>query len=155
MYRILVLNDNPVMLKGIRVLLETEGYRVTCVTDSHAALSVLHEEPVDLFVQDILRPEMNGFELYWLMKSNKELENVPIVILTNLPAVEMIALENPSKGISRLYSVKLGVSAEHLATVSDIENADVLRVEGYLHSSAGHRLAETARAILAESAGAG
>lgn len=98
---------------------------------------------------------MNGFELYQLMKSDKELENIPIVILTNLPAVEMIELENPNKGIGRLYSVKLGVGTEHSATVSDIENANALRVEGYLHSSAGHRLAETARAILAESAGTG
>ena len=150
MHRILVLNDNRVMLQVIRSILEDEEYQVTYVADSHAALSILREEPVDLLVQDILRPGMNGFELYWLMKSEKELCNIPMIILTNFTAVGMTPVEDPSTGASHAYKVKLGVIPKYLAAVSDIEDANVLCVEGYLHSSDGLKLVETIRAILAE-----
>jgi CheY-like chemotaxis protein len=69
MPQILTLNDNPIVLKLIHSLLsEVPGYQHLYTTDSYHALSISCQQPIDLLIQDILRPDMNGFELYWRCK---------------------------------------------------------------------------------------
>lgn len=150
MHRILVLNDSPILLKGIRHLLIAEGYQITCVTDSYEALSVLREEPIDLFIQDILRPDINGFELYWLMKSEEKLRDIPVLILSNWSAVDVTELERSDRRRGRLYKIGFrDTRTEDLEKLTNIKDANVLYVEGYLHVSAAFpNLAETIREIL-------
>jgi CheY-like chemotaxis protein len=78
--RILCLDDEPAPLGAYKSVLEPHGYEVVTTLDSIEALRIMLREPVDLFIQDLARPVLNGFDLYAMMKVNKRLQNIPVVI---------------------------------------------------------------------------
>src|SRR5437867_2243827 len=103
-HTILILNDEPTILELVRVLLEEAGCQVVSTTDSHQALSLLRKEPIDLFIQDIDRPDMDGLELYRRMKSEEQLRDIPILLFTGYPA-ELMKLELTGGLQESLYRV--------------------------------------------------
>jgi len=82
MTRILSVDDEPTILKLLGVSLELAGYEHSCTTDGHQALRILRHEQIDLLTQDIMRPKMDGWELYRLMKSDAELRHIPVLFIS-------------------------------------------------------------------------
>lgn len=76
---ILVVDDEPRMIKFIRMNLELEGYRVSGATNGLEALEKVREELPDLVVMDVMMPGMDGFETLELIR---EVSNVPVIMLT-------------------------------------------------------------------------
>jgi two-component system cell cycle response regulator DivK len=60
---ILIVDDNPVNMKLIRVLLSGEGYEIRTACDANEALAVLQEFRPDLILMDIQLPGIDGLEL--------------------------------------------------------------------------------------------
>jgi CheY-like chemotaxis protein len=79
---ILIVDDSPVNLKLIRVLLELEGYVVSVASDAQAALEFLATSIPDLILMDLQLPAMDGLTLTRLLKADVRLAGVPIVALT-------------------------------------------------------------------------
>ena len=79
---ILVVDDEPRLLNGIRLALEAGGYRVLVALDGIEALSVLREQPVDLIVADIAMPRMNGYQLYEQVRTDPQWVAIPFIFLT-------------------------------------------------------------------------
>ena len=77
--RILVVDDEKTLVKGMKVNLENEGYEVECAYDGAAALDLAREGRFDLIILDVMMPEMDGIEA--CMKT-REFSNVPIIMLT-------------------------------------------------------------------------
>ena len=77
MPRILSLNDEMGFLQITEIFLNKAGYQHLYTTDSHEALSILRQQRIDLFIQDMLRPNINGFMLYWLMNPKKNFGTFP------------------------------------------------------------------------------
>jgi DNA-binding response OmpR family regulator len=73
MTRILSLDDDPELLQRFAVALNLAGYEHLLATQSKEALSILHNERIDLFTQDLARPDMPGWDLYELMKADDDL----------------------------------------------------------------------------------
>jgi CheY-like chemotaxis protein len=136
MPRILSLNDVPDLLEICHVLMELSGYHHLYTTDADKALSILQQEPIDLFIQDIARPKMNGFEFYWLMKSKKELQDIPILIVSAWHPVVVTRLDPAGKAVEGLCCVEFKVThpeqLQALSAVAGIKQANMLYVEGYL-----------------------
>ena len=63
MARILVVDDDPNILRNVREVLEEEGHEVREAVTGKAAMELLAEASVDLIVSDINMPEMDGIEL--------------------------------------------------------------------------------------------
>lgn len=82
MTRILSLDDEPEMLPLIGLVLELAGYEHLCTTSNTEALAILHNQPIDLFTQDILRPDMDGREFYQIMKADEELRSIPVLCIS-------------------------------------------------------------------------
>ncbi|MBN1886499.1 MAG: response regulator [Thermoflexales bacterium] len=82
MTRILSLDDDTAILELIGLILERAGYEHVRTSDSHEALSILCSEPIDLFTQDIMRPDIDGWDFYRLIKSHEILHDIPVLILT-------------------------------------------------------------------------
>jgi PAS domain S-box-containing protein len=61
--KILIVEDNPLTRKMLRVTLETDGYTVIEAQDGRSALAALEREAPALVLQDLVLPDMNGFEL--------------------------------------------------------------------------------------------
>jgi CheY-like chemotaxis protein len=136
MFEILSLDDSPHRLELYHLVLEMEGYHHLYTTDTHNALRILRQEPIDLFTQDILRPDMNGFELYWLMKSTRKLRDIPILIISAWHPVEVsqaIPVEKAQQFLCRVsFNAAHPVHRQAISAVSDVEHPNVLDVEGFL-----------------------
>ena len=82
MTRILSLDDEPEILPLIGLILKLAGYDHLCTTSNTEALAALHNQPIDLFTQDLLRPDMDGWEFYQIMKADEELRSIPVLCIS-------------------------------------------------------------------------
>jgi len=77
--KVLVVDDEKLIVKGIRFSLEQDGMEVTCAYDGEEALHLAQENKFDMILLDIMLPKMNGFEV---CQAIREFSNMPIVMLT-------------------------------------------------------------------------
>jgi two-component system cell cycle response regulator DivK len=79
---ILIVDDNPVNMKLIRILLMGEGYNVRTAADANEALAVLKDFTPALILMDIQLPGVDGLELTRRLKSDASTSGIKIVGLT-------------------------------------------------------------------------
>ena len=77
--KILVVDDEKTLVKGMKFNLENEGYEVECAYDGTSALELAREGRFDLILLDVMMPEMDGLEACMKIR---EFSNVPIIMLT-------------------------------------------------------------------------
>lgn len=77
--KILVVDDEKLIVKGIRFSLEQDGMEVDCAYDGEEALKMAGENTYDIILLDIMLPKLTGFEV---CQQIREFSNVPIVMLT-------------------------------------------------------------------------
>ena len=93
---ILVADDDPMILFLARESLEGSRFEVVQADNGKAALELIAERPPDLIICDVMMPELDGFDLCTAVRSTKQGEHVPIVMLTGL---------NDTESIRRAFSV--------------------------------------------------
>jgi DNA-binding response OmpR family regulator len=76
---VLVVDDEPRMIRFIRMNLELEGYRVLEANNGLEALDQVRKHLPDLLVMDVMMPKMDGFESLRLLR---EISTVPVILLT-------------------------------------------------------------------------
>lgn len=77
--RVLVVDDEKLIVKGIRFSLEQDGMEVDCAYDGEEALNMAKETSYDMILLDVMLPKMDGFEV---CQAIREFSNMPIVMLT-------------------------------------------------------------------------
>ncbi len=77
--KLLVVDDEPVLLKSLKYSLEQEDYQIETAVDGEMALNRALDEEFDLIVLDLMLPKMDGLEV---CKKIREQSVVPIIILT-------------------------------------------------------------------------
>ncbi|MDY5611867.1 response regulator transcription factor [Dysosmobacter sp.] len=77
--KILVVDDERTLVKGIKFNLENEGYQVECAYDGASAVDLARNEKFDLLILDVMMPELDGLETCMRIR---EFSNVPIIMLT-------------------------------------------------------------------------
>ena len=77
--RILLVDDEPLILKGLTYTLEQEGYETNLAMAGEEALSKFMAHPYDLVLLDVMLPKMDGLTL---CQRIREVSNVPIIMLT-------------------------------------------------------------------------
>jgi CheY-like chemotaxis protein len=80
--RILIIDDSPANLKLLRVLLLTEGFRVSTATNAKEALASVAAGPPDLVLTDVQLPDLNGLDLARRLKADPRSASVPVVAVT-------------------------------------------------------------------------
>src|SRR3989339_1794798 len=81
---ILVVEDSPTQAAQLQYLLEGFGCRVRTVNNGQEALESMHAQKPTLVISDIQMPLMDGWELCRSIKSDENLKDIPIIILTSL-----------------------------------------------------------------------
>lgn len=76
---ILVVDDEPRMIRFIRMNLELEGYQVVEARNGIQALEQARQYLPDLIIMDVMMPEMDGFET---LRAIREISTVPVILLT-------------------------------------------------------------------------
>ena len=79
MSRVLVVDDEKLIVKGIRFSLEQDNYQVDCAYDGEEALELAKTNTYDIVLLDVMLPKLNGFEV---CQQIREFSNVPIIMLT-------------------------------------------------------------------------
>jgi CheY-like chemotaxis protein len=79
---ILIVDDNAINLKLVRILLTAEGYEVRVASDAEEALEVLEGFLPQLILMDVQLPGMDGLELTRMLKADPHRRDMIIVALT-------------------------------------------------------------------------
>jgi two-component system cell cycle response regulator DivK len=79
---ILVIDDSAANLKLLRVLLLTEGFRVSTAANAAEALALVGQTLPDLVLTDVQLPDLNGLELARRLKADPRSAAVPVVAVT-------------------------------------------------------------------------
>ena len=79
---ILVVDDDPDTLEVECALLESQGYKLTCVESVEAAVAAMRRQVPDLVITDCAMPLQDGFDLLHRIKQDPELEAIPTLMVT-------------------------------------------------------------------------
>jgi DNA-binding response OmpR family regulator len=79
--KILIAEDEPMILMSIQKQLNNEGYETVTAADGREALLALDKNDFNLIITDILMPFTSGLELIGIIKSNPQ-TNIPILVLS-------------------------------------------------------------------------
>ncbi len=109
--RILIAEDSIISRMLLKHILESAGYAVRTVVDGVEALTALKEGDYDLIVSDVDMPRMNGFDLTARVRSDKNLSDMPLVLVTALSSKE-----------DREQGIKVGANAYIVKSSFDQSN---------------------------------
>ena len=82
MSKVIVIDDEPFILMMIEDKLKKAKIDVTTLRESRNALAVIREQKPELIILDWMMPELSGIDLCKLIKSDPELKEIPIFMLT-------------------------------------------------------------------------
>jgi two-component system alkaline phosphatase synthesis response regulator PhoP len=99
---ILIVDDDPDILDGILMILESQDYHLRTARDGVMCLELLAEEIPDLLILDLLMPRMDGWGVIREVRKNPQFANMPIMILTTV-------IEDASR---RRYELETGYSMD-------------------------------------------
>lgn len=99
---ILIVDDDPDILEGILMILDTQPYRTLTARDGIKCMQMMEEEVPDLLILDLLMPRMDGWGVIREMRSEPRFVNVPILILTTV-------VEDASR---RRYELETGMTMD-------------------------------------------
>ena len=77
--KILIVDDEKIIVKGLKFNLEQEGYEVETAFDGEEALKLAHDKSIDLILLDLMLPKIDGFTV---CRNIRSFSNVPIIMLT-------------------------------------------------------------------------
>lgn len=136
--KVLVVDDEKLIVKGIRFSLEQDGMEVDCAYDGEEALQMIKEKEYDIVLLDVMLPKLTGFEV---CQQVREFSNVPVVMLTakgddmdKILGLEYGADDYITKPFN-ILEVKARIKAIMRRTKKKVPEPDVSRVvdKGDLH----------------------
>jgi DNA-binding response OmpR family regulator len=107
MKKILVVEDEPAILKAMAEALRMGGFEVQTAIDAERAAAAIAEVQPDLILLDLILPGKNGFEFLKELKQSPTQKNIPVVIMSNLGDEEEV-----SQGL-RLGAVDYLIKADY------------------------------------------
>jgi DNA-binding response OmpR family regulator len=80
--RILVVDDDPVILRLIEVNLDLEGFEVVTADRGEDAIARARDSAPDLIILDLMMPEMSGWEIAERLREDEKTKGIPLVFLS-------------------------------------------------------------------------
>jgi PAS domain S-box-containing protein len=99
--KILIADDSPLVLAMLANLLRSTGYQVVTAKDGVEATQRAYSEGADLIILDIFMPRMNGYQVCRLLKSDTQVAQIPVIILTG----------SEESGSAEFWSLQTGANA--------------------------------------------
>lgn len=81
---ILIVEDEIGLAEGLQACLNVEGYKTTIAADGRAGLEAARKIKPDLILLDILMPNMNGWDVCKILKTDPKTKEIPIIMCTAL-----------------------------------------------------------------------
>jgi len=77
-----VVDDDVDFCEATKLLLDSKGYEVILAHDGKEGLEKVRAGRPDLVILDVMMPEMNGYDVCVVLKADKELKRIPVILLT-------------------------------------------------------------------------
>jgi len=108
--KILIIEDEIILLEALKEKLTNIGYEVEAVYDGEAGLEIIKEKKPDLLVLDILLPGINGYEVMERLK--KENISLPILVVSN--SGQPVEIEKAKELGANDFIIKAAFSLENI-----------------------------------------
>ncbi len=82
MKKVVCIEDEPEMIDLIRLILMRHNFQVIGAVGGKEGLEIVRQEHPDLVLLDLMMPDMDGWEVYQLMKADPELSTIPVIVVT-------------------------------------------------------------------------
>ena len=112
MKKILFIEDEAALQEAFGEVLKQAGYKVVMALDGEIGLRLAKSEKPDLILLDLVLPKLHGFEVLKELKKEKETEDIPVIVLTNLEKVEDV--EKAIELGAKTYLVKTQYNLEEV-----------------------------------------
>ncbi len=89
--KILIIEDDQVLLKAMGSILLKEGYQVYCAPGGSEGLVAIRQKLYDLIVLDLVLPRVSGFELLSNIKQQEHIKHTPVIVISSLPYSNIIS----------------------------------------------------------------
>ena len=96
--KILIVDDDKLILKSMSHQLQMKGYDVTLASDGYQALDVIDKSKIDLIISDVMMPNISGLGLLSLLKQFY-FNRIPVIIISSLDKADVV-----------LHSIGLGAA---------------------------------------------
>jgi len=80
--RVLVIDDDPSVLRFLSLALEENGYEPLCAEDGMEGLDKVKSEKPDLIILDVMMPKRTGFVLFRQLRKDSEYKDIPVMMVT-------------------------------------------------------------------------
>ena len=80
--KILIIEDEPDIIKMLEYNLKKEGFRITSASDGREALRRAEREHPDIIILDLMLPEIDGLEVCKTLKQSSDTADIPVIMLT-------------------------------------------------------------------------
>jgi twitching motility two-component system response regulator PilH len=115
MARILIVDDSPSQLMGIRRIVEKLGHEALTAEDGAAGVEVAKREIPDLILMDVVMPNLNGFQATRTISREPTTKHIPIVLVTT-----------KDQDTDRVWGMRQGAKAYLTKPFSETELADTI-----------------------------
>ena len=116
MARILIVDDSPSQLMGIRRIVEKLGHEALTAEDGAAGVEAAKRELPDLILMDVVMPNLNGFQATRSIKREPTTKHIPIVLVTT-----------KDQDTDRVWGMRQGAKAYITKPFSETELADMIQ----------------------------
>ncbi len=115
MARILIVDDSPSQLMGIRRIVEKLGHEALTAEDGAAGVEVAKREIPDLILMDVVMPNLNGFQATRTITREPTTKHIPIILVTT-----------KDQDTDRVWGMRQGAKAYMTKPFSETELADTI-----------------------------
>jgi CheY-like chemotaxis protein len=84
MAKVLIIEDDPLMIRMYKKIFTFDGYTVETAGDGEEGLTKIRSFMPTIVLLDVMMPKLNGLEVLAKIKSDPDLKKIPVVMLTNL-----------------------------------------------------------------------
>ncbi len=98
MAKVLVIEDEELMIKALEFRLKKDGYDVYLARDGAQGIEMLSKATYDLVITDIMMPFVSGLEVVSHIKSNPLLKDTPVIVLSSI-GLERVVMEAFELGV--------------------------------------------------------
>lgn len=81
-HRIVVADDDPIVVRFLSAVFEDEGFVVEAAEDGESALRIIQESSPDLVILDLVMPYKDGFEVCQQIRRSPQTRDLPVIILS-------------------------------------------------------------------------
>lgn len=110
--KILIVDDDELMLKSISHSIVTQGYQVVQAENVSKALDILEDQKIDLIVSDIMMPSVSGLGLLSMLKEYY-FDRIPVILISSLDKGDVVT---NSLGLGATYFLPKPIDMNELLT---------------------------------------